>query len=350
MDDTLHPVPDAAAPAPSDSARIEPPTPRAMPSFAPPPRVATSDGLGWRRAISLGLIAFLIGASATAFVILRLVRGGEAKPVATVTLPVGSNGQAPVVIVPSKTNAPVPTIDLAALSSREAELADKIGDLEQRSGTIDRDARRASGYATRGEGLMVAFAARRALDRGLNLGFLEDQLHQRFGSVQPAAVATIVQAAREPVTLEDLRIGLDGVTPELMTGAASTGWWQSLTRELSNLIVVRKAGTPSPLPVDRVARARRLLDAGQVEAALAEVSRTPGAPRAERWTSAARRYIAARRALDTIESAAIFAPDVNAAPAPAAATPTAQVPTAQSTPIAAGAAPQPAPRPTTQPR
>jgi hypothetical protein len=259
---------------------------------------------------------------------LRLVRGGDTKPVATVTLPVGSNGQAPVVIVPSKTNAPVPTIDLAALSSREAELADKIGDLEARSGTIDRDARRASGYATRSEGLMVAFAARRALDRGLNLGFLEDQLRERFGSVQPAAIATIVQAAREPVTLEDLRIGLDGVAPELMTGMASTGWWQSLKRELSNLVVVRKA--------------RRLLDAGQVEAALAEVSRTPGAPRAERWTSAARRYIAARRALDTIESAALFAPSVNAAPAIAVApAPAPAVRTAQGAAAPGGATPQP---------
>lgn len=195
---------------------------------------------------------------------------------------------------------------------------------------------------------MVAFAARRALDRGLNLGFLEDQLRERFGSVQPAAIATIVQAAREPVTLEDLRIGLDGVAPELMTGMASTGWWQSLKRELSNLVVVRKAGTPSPLPVDRVARARRLLDAGQVEAALAEVSRTPGAPRAERWTSAARRYIAARRALDTIESAALFAPSVNAAPAIAVApAPAPAVRTAQGAAAPGGATPQPesAPQP-----
>lgn len=313
MDATPPSEPDSAA-VRVDSPALEPLPPRMIPPVATPPRRAGSDGLGWRRGIALGLIAFLIGVGAAAFVIFRLVRGDEAKPVATVTLPVGTNGQAPVVIVPSKTNAPVPTIDLAALSTREAELADRIGDLEARSGAIDRDARRASGYATRSEGLMVAFAARRALDRGLNLGFLEDQLRARFGTVQPGAVATIVQAAREPVTLEDLRVGLDGVAPELMTGVASTGWWQSLRRELSNLVVVRKAGTPSPLPVDRVARARRLLDAGQVEAALAEVSRTPGAPHAERWTSAARRYIAARRALDTIESAAILAPGIDPAP------------------------------------
>ncbi|CUS44633.1 hypothetical protein MGWOODY_Smn2937 [hydrothermal vent metagenome] len=32
----------------------------------------------------------------------------------------------------------------------------------------------------------------------------------------------------------------------------------------------------------------------------------PGAPQAERWTTAARRYIGARQALDTIETAAIM--------------------------------------------
>ena len=268
--------------------------------------------------VALGLIAFLVGVGVAALVLSKFTRT-DTKTVATVTLPVGPNGQTPVVIVPSKTAASVPTIDLAALSGREAELGAKISELEARSGAIDHDAQRASAYATRSEGLMVAFAARRALDRGLNLGYLEEQLRNRFGTSQPAAVATIAQAAREPVTLEDLRAGLDGVSPELMTGAASNGWVQSFRAEIGNLLVVRKSGTPSSLPVDRVGRARRLLEAGQVEAALAEVSRTPGAARAARWTGAARRYIGARRALDAIETAAILAPGVDAVPTPAAA-------------------------------
>lgn len=317
MDDPAPPVPDPVLPgfgpvATEAPGRLERPAP---PPFAVPPPAAPR-GLGWRAGLALGLIAFLIGVGLAAFVLSGYGRGGEAKPVATVTLPVGANGQPPVVIVPSKTAAAVPSIDLAALSSREAELAAKLGDLEAREGAIDRDTLRASTYATRSEGLMVAFAARRALDRGLSLGFLEQPLRDRFAASQPAAVATILQAAHAPVTLEDLRAGLDGVAPELMTGAASSGWWQSLRRELGTLVVLRKAGTPSALPVDRVARARRLLEAEQVEAALAEVSRTPGAASVERWTSAARRYIDARRALDAIETAAILAPGVDAAPAP----------------------------------
>lgn len=309
MDEPLPSGPLAAPPEAIgvESVPAEPLRPRALPPFTPPPPTTSAPALGWRMGVALGLIAFLVGVGATAVVMMRLAKPVETKTVATVTVPVGSNGQTPVVIIPSKPNAPAQAIDLAALSSREAQLAANIGNLEARTAEVDRDSQRASGYATRGEGLMVAFAARRALDRGLNLGYLEGQLRERFGATQAPAVATVLQAAHDPVTLEDLRAGLDGIAPELMTGA-SGGWLSSLRREVGNLLVLRKAGTPSPLPIDRVARARRLLEAGQVEAALAEISRTPGAGQADRWTGAARRYIGARRALDAIEAAAISAP------------------------------------------
>ena len=318
MDDAAPSVPELAPvlPLPPPVPPLTVPSPPVPPSRALPPFAAAppppASGMGWRMGVALGLIAFLVGVGVAAFVLTKFGRNGVAKPVATVTLPIGANGQAPVVIVPGKTGVPVPTIDLAALSTRQTELAAKLADLETRSGVIDRDSQRASAYATRSEGLLVAFASRRALDRGLNLGFLEEQLRDRFGASQPIAVATVLQAARAPVTLEDLGAGLDGIAPELMTGVASIGWWQSFRSEIGNLIVLRRAGTPSPLPVDRVARARRLVEAGQVEAALSEVSRTPGAAQAGSWTAAARRYIGARRALDVIERAAILAPGVDA--------------------------------------
>ena len=100
-------------------------------------------------------------------------------------------------------------------------------------------------------------------------------------------------------------MGLDSIGPELTTGAATDGWLTSFRRELGNLIVLHRADTPSPLPADRLTRARRMLQMGQVEAALAEVARMPGAAQGGRWISAARRYIGARQALDTIETVAI---------------------------------------------
>jgi hypothetical protein len=59
------------------------------------------------------------------------------------------------------------------------------------------------------------------------------------------------------------------------------------------------------------------LEAGEVDAALAETMRLPGAGHASEWVARARRYIAAHRALDEIESAALLGN-----PAPATVSPT----------------------------
>ena len=106
-----------------------------------------------------------------------------------------------------------------------------------------------------------------------NSAISRSTVHDRFGTTQPQAVGTIIQAAGAPVTIEDLRVGLDAIAPELATGAASDGWLTSFRREMGNLFVLHRADTPSPLPADRLTRARRMLQAGQVDAALAEVAR-----------------------------------------------------------------------------
>lgn len=198
------------------------------------------------------------------------------------------------------------TADLNQLQAREVALSGRIAELEARLANTTTAAQSASGDAVRAEGLLIAFAARRALDRGLGLGYIEGQLRERFGPTQPQAVATVIAASRRPVTLEDLREGILAITPQLKTGNTTDGWWASLRREVSDLIVVRRDDTPSPRADDRLVRARRMLDSGQVEGALAEVARLPGAEAGDRWIAAAKRYTEARRALDTIETAAIL--------------------------------------------
>jgi hypothetical protein len=195
--------------------------------------------------------------------------------------------------------------DVDTLSQRETVLAAHIAELEARLANVDTSSRVASGFATRAEGLLVAFAARRALDRGLALDYIEDQLRERFATAEPQAVATVIAAARQPVTLEDLRLALDTIAPKLSGGGPNESWWQGIRRELSQLIIIRQDASPSMLPADRLARARRRLDAAQVEGALAEIARMPGAANAQSWMDAARRYIAARQALNTIETVAI---------------------------------------------
>jgi uroporphyrinogen-III synthase len=222
-------------------------------------------------------------------------------------------------------------VDTTVLATREATLAAQLTALEARTAAITTDAGAAGGQATRAEGLMVAFAARRALDRGVGLGYLEEQLRLRFGQAQPRATTTLIQASHQPVTLEDLRQGLDTIAPDI-TASTGDGWLDTIQHQIDSLIVLRKAGTPSPMPTDRLARARRLLEAGQVEAARAEVARLPGAAQAGNWMDAARRYVVARQALDVIENTALIGQAGQPQPAPVVIpAPTAETPAPDAT-------------------
>jgi hypothetical protein len=189
-------------------------------------------------------------------------------------------------------------------------LAARVAELEQRLSRITLQAESASGNASRAEGLLVAFAVRRALDRGLSLGYLDAQLRLRFGDDQPNAVKTIIDTSRDPITLEQLRSELDRMAPELVGRGAEDGGslWTGLRREMSELFVVRAKGTQSPRASDRLDRARRYLSAGQLDKSIEEVEALPGASAANEWLIDARRYHEARRALDLIETAAILEP------------------------------------------
>ncbi len=200
----------------------------------------------------------------------------------------------------------------------DPEIARRVAALERRITEVDTQSRAAVGNADRAEGLLVAFATRRALDRGVALGFLEALLRQRFGDTQPQAVGTVIAAARQPVTLQALQDGLQQVAPLLVGAGPRQGWWDAFRAELGELITVRREGTPSTEPSERLNRATRWLEAGQVDVALAEVLRLPGREHAGEWIAAARRYVMARRALDTIETAALLEPRVAPTePAPA---------------------------------
>ncbi len=213
--------------------------------------------------------------------------------------------------------APPVATDPASLSARQQMLAAQLTALEQRTATVSGEAANSYGNATRAEGMLAAFAARRMIDRGLPLGYLEQQLKDRFGDTQPKEVAAVIGAARHPVTLEDLRLGLDQIGPQLALGPAGDGWTGSFFRMLGSLVVVHPRGDPSPLPGDRLARVRRLLAQGQVEAAVEEVKRMPGASQSSSWVNGADSYVATRRALDILEAAALEGGSVSVKPVPA---------------------------------
>jgi hypothetical protein len=193
------------------------------------------------------------------------------------------------------------------VAEQQGGLDQRIAAAEQRIARLDLQAQAAAGNAARAEGLLIAFSARRALDRGADLGFLADQLRLRFGDAMPNAVQTVVTFGRNPVTLDELIARLDGMAPDLANNNRGFSWEQ-LGNEISQLFVVRRETTPSPQPRLRLERARLFLQSGRVDAAVAEVRNLPGAANASDWIRDARRYAAAQNALDLIETAAVLEP------------------------------------------
>jgi hypothetical protein len=301
-----------------------------------PVEVRTGAGRPLFSYLLLPGLFFLLGVGAMGWLLTRWDRGAEmlgiaADPPSAVVAPATTPANQPATqpgtgatTVPAEGEEPERILI-------DPEVGRRVAALEQRISQIDTQARAAVGNADRAEGLLVAFAARRALDRGVALGYLEALLRQRFGETQPQAVGMIIGSAREPVTLQELQDGLAQTGPQLIGAGPQQSWWGAVRAEFGNLITVRREGTPSPEPAERLARAQRWLEVGEVAPALAEVQRLPGRDYAADWVVRARRYVGARRALDTIETAALLEPRVPA-PAGAAAAPAAQPAAAQPQP------------------
>ncbi len=191
---------------------------------------------------------------------------------------------------------------------QQGGLDSRVAAMEQRLTRLDLQSQAAAGNAARAEGLLIAFASRRAIERGAPLGYLADQLRLRFGEARPNAVQTVIEAAQEPVTLDRLVARLDGLAPILGDAPEGEGVFEMLSRELSSLFVVRREDTPSPLTERRMERARLFLESGRTEAAVQEVRGMPNAVEAESWIADAERFAAAQRALETLETAAVLDP------------------------------------------
>ncbi|HEX7856636.1 MAG TPA: hypothetical protein VF503_23405 [Sphingobium sp.] len=280
--------------------------------LTPPP--PSRRGIGTRMILGLLLLAFIGGALLMAWLSQNwrtLGRGQQVISAApnSAELLQNSSGGADSSTVPPAGGLISPTLV-------DAQAA-RIVELEQRLGRISLAAQAASYNANRAEALLTAFAARRALDAGRPLGYIEGTLRLRFGDAQPKAVATIINAAAEPVTLADLRLGLLDIDAVVRDQRSGGSWWENFWREVGSLAILRRTGTPSPEPEQRLDRARHAVELGQIDNAIAEMSALPPQSSVTRWLELARRYNEAHRALDVIEAAAILEPRSTPGIAPA---------------------------------
>ena len=255
----------------------------------------TKSGMGWGARLLIALVLMLAGAAAAVWGLGHYQPAARFLGIAAPATPVMLTPK-PVVMNPPAAQAP----------QQQPPSDERVAALEQRLSQVENATERAEGSAGRADALVVAFAARRAIDRGIALGYLENLLGNRFGPQHQAAVATIITASREPVRLNDLIDEYEDLGADLRRGGPQDNWWTTFKRQMGSLVEVHRADQPAANSDARYARALQRLQTGDVDQALAETMRLPGAAAAGPWIAKARRYIAAHRALDEIESAALL--------------------------------------------
>ena len=256
----------------------------------------TSRNGSWGARLLIGLVLLVLGAAAATWGLAHYQPAARVLGVLPTTAPVTPR---PVAVM----NGPATSPQSAPNQAVEDE---RIASLEARLAQVENATQRAEGSAGRADALVVAFAARRAIDRGVALGYLENLLVSRFGRQHQRAVATVITASHDPVRLDTLIADYEALGPDLRRGGPKDSWWSDFRRELGELVQVHRSDRPSPSADARYNRALQRLRSGEVDQALAETMRLPGAANAGTWVAKARRYIAAHRALDEIESAALL--------------------------------------------
>lgn len=183
----------------------------------------------------------------------------------------------------------------------------RIQALEARLASVEAETRETAGSFGRADALLIAFAARRAIDRAVPLGYLEGLLVNRFGQRHQYAVARVITAGRTPERLDKLTEDYRALELRLRGGAPDEKWYEAVRRQIGSLASVHYADRPNPRPRARFDRALAALEDGDVSAAVSETQRLPAAadPNVQGWTERARRYVATQRALDELESAAL---------------------------------------------
>jgi hypothetical protein len=252
--------------------------------------------MGWGARVLVGLVLLLAGAAAATWALAHYQPAAKLFGVSTSASTPQQQPKLVLQVPPQPANP----------GTLNPAIAEQIGQLQARMQRIESENQEVQGSAGRADALLIAFAARRAIERGVGLGYLQPLLVDRFGADHSQAVATIVTGSRSPVRLTSLIAQYQDLEPELVGPPPNEGVWQGFKRGLSSLVTVHRSDRPSDHPDARYNRALSHLMAGEVDFALAETMRLPGAPRAEAWVESARRYIAIHRALDEIESAAII--------------------------------------------
>ena len=276
------------------------------------PTKRQTRGGSLKPALAAVAAAFVLGASVAGLVAWRLT--DDADDAAPVSAPADQRSPATLAEGAEDTEqsteptlSPADADTVEQMAETQGGIDQRLAAAEQRLSRLDLQAQAAAGNAARAEALLIAFAVRRAVDKGADLDYLADQLRLRFGDALPNATNTVLEFSENPVRLDQLIVRLNTLAPELQSDNQSGGF-ERFSEEFSALFTLRSESTPSPQPRQRIERARLLLASGRTTLAIGEVSAMPGAINAERWLSDARRYAKTQQALDLLETVAVLEP------------------------------------------
>lgn len=294
-------------------------------------KIQNSSGIGFRSFILFTLFAFLGGTIAAGWAITKydLFQGGNSAIFsadsaqnsgddkididrANISSETQQSGQNSAIFPAS--NAPPNDNNGSNKIQRENEnlndqlINERVESLDNRLTRIDSQAQQVSGNAIRTEALLIAFAARRAIDSGSPLGYVEEQLKLKFSASNPQEVQAIVEAGQNPVRLSNLQNQVEQSSEALLATNGDATTWEKIKKEMSELVVIRKTQPPTSQPVLRLERIKTALANRDVKTAIGEMEKMPGADNASKWLISARRYIAVQNALDAIEKTAILIP------------------------------------------
>lgn len=278
-------------------------------------------GMKFRTIAALGLFIFVCGAVAAGWVMTKYDLfqpsiatdniGNANNAVVTANQPDSQNADTPDAVsnsVKSVTDQNRPDQNRPG-QNQQNEIAPNI--IDQNGGNFNNGFNNGpsqSNQEGRTEAMLVAFAARRAMDKGAPLDYVENPLLSLFGRSNPKEVAIIVEASEKPVRLSVLQNQLETATEILLSQDNDASQWEKFKQEMRTLFVIRKAGTQPAQPERRLARIKIALAERDVQTAVAEMKEMPGAAKAQKWIDLANRYILIQNALDSIEKTAIGLP------------------------------------------
>lgn len=193
-------------------------------------------------------------------------------------------------------------------ANTDSDVAAKVAALEKRIAQIDQQDGAAVAFSPSRGGVATALRARRALDSGASLSFIQAQLTQRFGDRYPQAVDALQQLANEPVTLDELRDDIARRGDAVIGRGGEASLWSRIQLELGELFMLRERGEPSTSPAHILQRAEEDISKGDLKSAIEKIAALPKNDASDAWLKSARRYQNAKDALDRIERGALSQP------------------------------------------